>query len=98
MKKILLAALVLIALTAKGQKKENTIRVKVDYVLRYEDGTGEVWAKLQSKYNKSLLIYYAAFYHDRKIPDSLVRGKVITLRPEPLVKDTCDCIEFKRMK
>lgn len=73
------------------------IKVKVQYILRNDDGSGEVWAVRQSRYRNTLRLYYMAEFFGR-IPDSIVNGKVLYLRYKDCGGiDSCECIQFKLM-
>lgn len=75
-----------------------TKEVTVDYVLRYDDGTGEVWAVWKSRYRATAKVYYLATWKGRPIPDSLKPGKKITLKFNNSGTDTCGCVWFRAMK
>lgn len=98
MKKILLAACLLAATTAQAQRttKKPVIKIKIDYILKYDDGTGEVWAVHKPPYNKLRKYWYMAYFLDRPIPDSLELGKVLYLHPAESMPDSCSCVQFNR--
>ena len=71
-------------------------KVTVQYILRNDDGSGEVWAKYQSPYKSTLRLYYMALF--RVVPDSLKPGKVLYLRRNDVGGiDSCQCVQFKLM-
>ncbi len=78
---------------AKAQKKSDKetkpFVVTVDYVLRNDDGSGEIWAKTKVQ---SRSIYYQAIT-TKPIPDSIKQGKKLTLISIPENnKDTCGIV------
>lgn len=87
----LLLALIIFSLPSNAQKKKDEMVLTVDYVLKNEDGTGEVWAKYHSRYNNTARIYYVGIF-SKPIPDTLIPGKKIILSPKPKdYTDTCQC-------
>ena len=70
------------------------ISVTVDYVLRSEGDSSEIWAKRRRMYNNPGYVWYVSKVAE--VPDTIKPGKKINL----ILKDTscASCIVFKLAK
>jgi len=88
MKLLTILAALIISLSLNAQRPAKMI---VDYVLKNEDGSGEVIVKRKLAYNTTGYSYYSCKFE--VLPDSLKVGKVIYMMPG---KDSCNV--FKQIR
>ncbi len=93
--KLLILSLVLASCGYTRYAPPTDKKVTVEYILKYEDGSGEVWAVWKSKTRATAKLYYMATFD--QIPDSLIKGKTFVLK-YGTAPDSCKCTTFKIVK